>query len=201
MENVNLLYVADTDNNRIQIIDLDGSCSSSEELANDVCFVDEFGTSGNDEGEFRAPNGLALDTTNDLLYVADTDNNRVQMLVLAVNDGGSSSSSKDVPDSPKSIVASAASPSSNPVCRKEVMVLFVSATTILYESLPSLNSILYPVILGTLSSSSGAFHVTMIEVVDAVDATMLFGESGISFDELLLLLPSSFTANTSICTL
>ncbi|MDH3780945.1 MAG: hypothetical protein OES15_08855, partial [Nitrosopumilus sp.] len=59
-----LMYVADTDNNRIQIFDLDGSCSGSDELANDICFIEEFGTSGNDEGEFDAPSGLALNTSD-----------------------------------------------------------------------------------------------------------------------------------------
>ena len=106
------MYVADTDNNRIQIIDLDGSCSSSEELADDVCFVDEFGTSGNDEGEFDAPMGLALNTNDDLLYVADTDNNRIQILDISgsSSSGSSSSSSSDVPDKPTNLVASAVSP-------------------------------------------------------------------------------------------
>jgi DNA-binding beta-propeller fold protein YncE len=65
----NLLYVADSDNDRIQIIDVDGNCGS-DELANDVCFVDEFGGSGNGEGEFDLPSGLALDTATDYLYVA-----------------------------------------------------------------------------------------------------------------------------------
>ena len=50
----NLLYVADTDNDRIQIIDVDGNCDSNDDeyLAEDVCFVDEFGGNGNGEGEF-----------------------------------------------------------------------------------------------------------------------------------------------------
>jgi len=64
-----LLYVADTDNDRIQIIDVDGNCSGSDELANDVCFVDEFGTSGNGEGEFDSPTALVLDTGRGLIRV------------------------------------------------------------------------------------------------------------------------------------
>jgi sugar lactone lactonase YvrE len=76
------LYIADTDNNRIQIIDVDGSCNSGDDeyLTNDICFVDEFGGSGNGEGKFDLPSGLALHTDNDLLYVADTDNNRIQII-------------------------------------------------------------------------------------------------------------------------
>jgi DNA-binding beta-propeller fold protein YncE len=74
--------LADSGNDRIQIIDVDGNCGN-DELANDVCFVDEFGGSGNGEGEFDfsselpLPSGLALDTTTDLLYVADTGNNQL----------------------------------------------------------------------------------------------------------------------------
>ncbi|MFZ8923003.1 MAG: hypothetical protein ACO2Y0_08630, partial [Nitrosopumilaceae archaeon] len=50
----NLLFVADKDNDRIQIIDVDGNCDSGDDeyLANDICFVDEFGESGNGDGEF-----------------------------------------------------------------------------------------------------------------------------------------------------
>jgi len=43
------LYIVDSGNDRIQIIDVDGNCGS-DELASDVCFVDEFGGSGNGEG-------------------------------------------------------------------------------------------------------------------------------------------------------
>jgi len=82
------LYVADTRNNRIQIIDVDGNCSGSDELANDVCFVLEFGTSGNGEGEFDLPSGLALHTDNDMLYVADSDNNQIQIIDVDGNCSG-----------------------------------------------------------------------------------------------------------------
>jgi len=74
------LYVADTDNYRIQIIDVDGSCSGNDELADDVCFIDEFGKFGDDDGEFDQPSGLALDTGSDFLYVADTGNDRIQII-------------------------------------------------------------------------------------------------------------------------
>jgi len=76
----NYLYIADTGNNRIQIIDVDGNCSGSDELAKDVCFVDEFGVSGNGDGKFDLPSGLALHTDNDMLYIADTDNNKIQII-------------------------------------------------------------------------------------------------------------------------
>jgi len=85
----NYLYVADTNNNRIQIIDVDGTCSESDELANRVCFVDEFGGRGNGEGEFDEPSGLALNTGNDMLYIADTDNNLIQIIDVDGNCQGS----------------------------------------------------------------------------------------------------------------
>ena len=80
-----LLYIADTDNDRIQIIDVDDNCSGSDELAKDVCFVDEFGESGNGEGEFNNPSGLTLDVSNDILYVADTDNEIIQIIDVYVS--------------------------------------------------------------------------------------------------------------------
>ena len=56
-----------------------------------------------------------MKTNGDLLYVADTDNNRIQMLTIPTDGGSSSSnssSSKDVPDAPKNLSATTASPSS-----------------------------------------------------------------------------------------
>jgi len=76
------LYVADTDNDRIQIIDVNGRCESGDDeyLADEVCFEVEFGDRGSNDGEFRSPSGLALDTGSDFLYVADTDNDRIQII-------------------------------------------------------------------------------------------------------------------------
>ena len=56
---------------------------------------------------------LAFDEDNNLLYVADRDNDRVQILSLPTGNSSSSSSSSsnDVPTSPKGVSASAASPS------------------------------------------------------------------------------------------
>ena len=77
-----ILYVSDTDNNRIRMFELtdDSNClSGTDEVVNDeVCFIDDFGSSGNGEGKFDEPSGLAFDEDNKLLYVADTENNQVQ---------------------------------------------------------------------------------------------------------------------------
>ncbi len=118
-EDNDLLYVADTENNRIQVFEIvaGNTCpSGTDEIIDGVCFVEEFGSSGSTNGKFNSPSGLALDMTNDLLYVADTDNHRVQIIALPANNNSngssSSSSSKDIPDSPKSLSVSAASPTS-----------------------------------------------------------------------------------------
>ena len=80
-----MLYVTDSGNDRIVIFELvtGTTCpSGTNEVVDGVCFVEEFGTSGNDEGEFDDPAGLAYDSTNDLLYVADSDNNRIQIFEI-----------------------------------------------------------------------------------------------------------------------
>ncbi|MCV0430498.1 MAG: fibronectin type III domain-containing protein [Nitrosopumilus sp.] len=96
-----LLYVADSDNNRIQIFEIvDGTTcpSSTEEVVDGVCFVEEFGSAGTTNGSFDTPLGIALDTINDLLFVADSDNDRIQVFSL---DSGSGVSLPDRPESPK----------------------------------------------------------------------------------------------------
>jgi len=61
------VYVADTNNNRIQKFDANGN------------FLGKWGgtASGTGDGQFNHPNGLAIDGSGDL-YVADTGNNRIQ---------------------------------------------------------------------------------------------------------------------------
>ena len=117
-EGENMLYVADTDNHRIQVFEIISGTicpSGTDEIIDGVCFVEEFGSSGSADGKFNSPSGLALDD-NGMLYVADTDNHRIQILTLPTDgsSGGSSggNSSKDVPDAPKSLSVSAASPTS-----------------------------------------------------------------------------------------
>jgi sugar lactone lactonase YvrE len=91
-----MLYVADSDNNQIQIIDVDGNCSGTAELADNICFEDEFGRDGDDEGEFNNPTGLTLDVSNDMLYIADTDNERIQIIDVDGNCSGSDELTNDV---------------------------------------------------------------------------------------------------------
>lgn len=63
----NGLYVADTTNDRIQILDASG-------------FKAKWGTRGVAPGEFRQPLGVAVTSTT--VYVADTGNNRIQKFDL-----------------------------------------------------------------------------------------------------------------------
>ena len=71
------IYVADTGNNRIQ------------KLAPDGKFVQQWGavdsvarpTAGNGAGQFSSPYGLAIDAKGNL-YVADSENDRIQKLIL-----------------------------------------------------------------------------------------------------------------------
>ena len=120
-EDESILYVADTENNRIQSFEMVSSStcpSGTDKIITGVCFIEEFGSSGSSDGKFNSPEGLAFDENNDLLYVADTENNRIQILSLPTGSGssssgssssGSSSSSDEVPSSPKNLSASAAS--------------------------------------------------------------------------------------------
>jgi DNA-binding beta-propeller fold protein YncE len=65
-----LLYVADSGNNRVQVLDADGS------------FVRAWGSAGVEPGQFQEPWGIAV-SADGRVYVADTWNHRVQVFDLA----------------------------------------------------------------------------------------------------------------------
>ena len=65
------ILVTDTDNNRIQIFDLDGN------------FVSKFGSRGSGDGEFKRPSGITTNSTH--ILVADTSNDRIQIFDLEGN--------------------------------------------------------------------------------------------------------------------
>ena len=105
----NLLYVSDSDNDRIQIFEIvdDTTCpSSTDEIVDGVCFVGEFGTTGTADGQFDSPLGIALDNSNDLLYVADSKNDRIQVFDL------NSEPTVQTPEKPVNVDVSPVSPTS-----------------------------------------------------------------------------------------
>ena len=59
------VWVADTENNRIQKFDAEGK------------YVSKFGTSGSGDGQLASPRGVAIDSEGNI-WVADTGNNRIQ---------------------------------------------------------------------------------------------------------------------------
>jgi len=65
-EHFGRIYVADTENNRVQIFDETGA------------FMTNFGVFGEAQGEMDSPKGIYVDE-NLLIWVADTDNDRIQV--------------------------------------------------------------------------------------------------------------------------
>ncbi|MGH9909268.1 MAG: Ig-like domain-containing protein, partial [Nitrososphaerales archaeon] len=59
------VYVADSNNDRIQKFDSSGN------------FITKWGTAGSGDGQFNFPEGLAIDSS-DNVYVTDSNNNRIQ---------------------------------------------------------------------------------------------------------------------------
>ena len=59
------VFVADTENHRIQKFDSNGN------------FITKWGSSGTGDGEFDWPDGVAVDSSGDV-FVADSGNNRIQ---------------------------------------------------------------------------------------------------------------------------
>lgn len=76
-----ILYVSDTGNNRIQSIRINGESGGVEGFR-------IIATQGSGSGEVNSPLDLAYDEFNDILYVADTSNNRVQAATGSVDNGG-----------------------------------------------------------------------------------------------------------------
>jgi titin len=96
------LYVADTTNDRIVVIDVDGNCDSGDDeyFAEDICFVEEIGSFGDDDDELDEPSYLVRNSDEDLVYVSDTGNDRIQIIEIS-----GSSSSTDAPSRPTGLEA------------------------------------------------------------------------------------------------
>jgi DNA-binding beta-propeller fold protein YncE len=59
-------YIADLDNNRVQVLHSGGS------------FITEWGTLGKGDGQFNNPGSIAVDDENKIVFVADIKNNRIE---------------------------------------------------------------------------------------------------------------------------
>jgi DNA-binding beta-propeller fold protein YncE len=78
----NRLYVADTDNHSIRMINLDTTQVLTIAGTGIAGFADAgTGTSA----QFNSPTGITVNSVNSILYVADTDNNRIRMISLGFN--------------------------------------------------------------------------------------------------------------------
>ena len=75
-----LLYIADTYNHRIKVLDLNTMTSTGVAGDGTAGLRDGFGT----ETQLAEPSGLSA--TSDTLYVADTNNHRIRMLDLATGE-------------------------------------------------------------------------------------------------------------------
>ncbi len=86
------MYVADTSNHRIQRIPVFDGLPIVDVLG---------GTRGNGIGQFDTPSGIAVDPVDDLIYVADTLNNRIVMVngIPTIVDWKPVSTNKDSTDS------------------------------------------------------------------------------------------------------
>ena len=60
------MYVADTEDGRIQKFDSDGT------------LITKWGSYGTGDGQFNGPSGIAVDSSGNV-YVADTNNYRIQV--------------------------------------------------------------------------------------------------------------------------
>lgn len=68
------LYVADTFNNRIQEFQLITPCpAGAAQIISGICFIKKWDSFG----QFKHPQSVAVDTSNHIVFVADTDNHKV----------------------------------------------------------------------------------------------------------------------------
>ena len=72
------VYVVDSDNQRIQKFTLAEPCPlNTKEIKSGICFVTKWGSFGSGDGQFSAPSGITVDSS-DNVYVVDSNNERIQ---------------------------------------------------------------------------------------------------------------------------
>lgn len=77
----NRVYVTDTYNNRLQVFDVSGAPGS-------IIPLGIFGSGGTAVGQFNYPQGAVPAPDDNVIYVADTSNNRVQKLRITIDADG-----------------------------------------------------------------------------------------------------------------
>ena len=85
-----LLFIADPENNRVLVFDLDSDNVLLDDTPDHVLGQPDFITSdpGTTQSSLDNPNGLAYDPQSQELFVADTNNNRVMVFNAAsINNG------------------------------------------------------------------------------------------------------------------
>jgi DNA-binding beta-propeller fold protein YncE len=100
-----LVYVSDTDNDRIEAFRLEREAAG---VVRSVSFAKAVGRNGSQPGEFKQPAGLALDREGNL-YVCDAGNARVQVLnpkLTFIRQWGGAGSALGQFDTPASIAVS-----------------------------------------------------------------------------------------------
>jgi DNA-binding beta-propeller fold protein YncE len=65
------VYVADSENSRIQKFDNDGN------------FITKWGSKGTGDGEFNYPYGITVDSSSCYVYIVDSNNHRIQVFAPA----------------------------------------------------------------------------------------------------------------------
>ena len=75
------LYVADNTNNQVFLFNASAAASSNP-LSNPFTPTSNFGSAGNNDGQFNGADGVALDSAGNV-YVTDLGNNRVEVFGLA----------------------------------------------------------------------------------------------------------------------
>jgi len=67
IDSQNIVYVADSGNNRVQKFDSSGN------------FLGMWGTAGSGDGQFNSPVGIAIDPSSGNVFVVDRANDRIQV--------------------------------------------------------------------------------------------------------------------------
>ena len=77
-----LVYIADTENNRIRVVSIDGFISTIAGNGNGDSAVDNIEAT---TASLWRPYGVAIDSTGAFLYIADSDNSRIRLVTIGTS--------------------------------------------------------------------------------------------------------------------